>query len=116
MSPEGVDVYLVTLEYKKQDVALDPFNLPRGVAVPEDYYIHPIIRHYRDGQQLGRAYLPDDLDNDWRNDESYLPRLTAELVGLFESEERTNMTGRSFVGELGSESLAPNIGVGGQNS
>lgn len=65
----------ISLEYKVHDGHLDPFNMPRGRGVDEDFYLHPIVRTIEDRQQVGRFILPDDLDNDWRNDPSYYPRV-----------------------------------------
>ncbi|MGQ4807061.1 Ferredoxin--NADP reductase [Candidatus Entotheonellaceae bacterium PAL068K] len=61
--------YVITLEYGEHAGAYDPFALPRGIGVSEDFYIHPIIRRYQGDTLVNRFYLPDDLDNDWRQDE-----------------------------------------------
>lgn len=60
--------YVLTLEYGKCDGYHDPFAMPRGVGVPEDFYLHPILRRYDDGVETGKCILQDDLDNDWRLD------------------------------------------------
>ncbi len=75
--PKHRCVYLAALEYKKQDLSMDPFAMPRGVGVAEDYYIHPILRRYEEGRLTGRFYLPDDLDNDWRDDPEHHAALEA---------------------------------------
>ncbi len=72
---EHESVYLMTLEYGKSDEYMDPFAMPRGVGVAEDFYIHPIIRYYERGELVDRFFLPDDLDNDWRGDDQYIEDL-----------------------------------------
>lgn len=80
----GCRYYLATLEYGEGTHDYDPFSLPRGVSVPEDFYLHPVVRRYDgDAPELaGRAYLADDLDNDWRLD----PENHARLAAYFERE------------------------------
>ncbi|MGH1343754.1 MAG: NAD(P)-binding domain-containing protein [Nannocystales bacterium] len=72
---EESELYMLTLEYGKSDEYMDPFAMPRGVGVAEDFYIHPIIRHYKSGELVDRFFLPDDLDNDWRGNTDYVRRL-----------------------------------------
>jgi thioredoxin reductase len=62
---------LVTLEYKENDGTMNPFAMPRGLGVDEDYYLHPVLRFFRDGELCARGFLPDDLDNDWRQEPSH---------------------------------------------
>lgn len=59
-------IYVLTLEYGHVDGYVDPFALPRGVGVAEDFYLHPILRRYDQGELADKFVLPDDLDNDWR--------------------------------------------------
>lgn len=73
-------VLLVTLEYRELDTMTNPFAMPRGVGVAEDYYLHPIVRAYHDGELVGRFFLPDDLDNDWRNSPAHRVALRNWLV------------------------------------
>ena len=61
--------YVITLEYGKTTGYHDPFAMPRGVGVPEDFYVHPVIRRCEGDKEAERFYLPDDLDNDWRQAE-----------------------------------------------
>lgn len=72
-------LYTVTLEYGESDEYMDPFAMPRGVGVAEDFYIHPIIQRYEDGEVVDRFFLPDDLDNDWRGNADYLNQLARWL-------------------------------------
>ncbi|MBV1860897.1 MAG: NAD(P)-binding domain-containing protein [Nannocystaceae bacterium] len=77
--PEHPELYMLTLEYGKSDEYMDPFAMPRGVGVAEDFYIHPIVRHYVGGEVFDRFFLPDDLDNDWRGNPKYQDALTQWL-------------------------------------
>jgi thioredoxin reductase len=69
---------LITLEYKLHDGFMDPFAMPRGLGVEEDFYLHPVVRVHERGEVAARGYLPDDLDNDWRNDPSH-----RDVIGRF---------------------------------
>jgi len=73
------ELFVLTLEYGKSDQYMDPFAMPRGVGVAEDFYIHPIIRRYAHGELSDRFFLPDDLDNDWRTAPQYVETLTQWL-------------------------------------
>jgi hypothetical protein len=80
--------YVITLEYHDRIGDHDPFALPRGIGVPEDFYLHPMVRRYAADTLVDRFYLPDDLDNDWRHEEharalrDYFDRqLAAGLIG-----------------------------------
>lgn len=74
------ELFVMTLEYGESDGYTDPFAMPRGVDVAEDFYLHPILRHYQGGELVSRFFLPDDLDNDWRNTPEYVRELTDWLT------------------------------------
>ena len=76
---EESELYMLTLEYGESDQYMDPFAMPRGVGVAEDFYIHPIIRRYKGGEVVDRFFLPDDLDNDWRGNLEYVDQLAKWL-------------------------------------
>ncbi|MCA9704596.1 MAG: NAD(P)-binding domain-containing protein [Myxococcales bacterium] len=86
-------LYLVTLEYGEHDGSMDPFAMPRGVGVVEDFYLHPVIRRYEGGALVDRFWLPDDLDNDWR-----------ELL------EHRESLGRWLEAALGASSMGRDLG------
>lgn len=67
--------YMVSLEYRPVEDGVDPLALPRGTGVDEDFYLHPIIRHYLNGQEHDRYVLMDDLDNDWSLQPEHRERL-----------------------------------------
>jgi thioredoxin reductase len=71
---------MVTLEYREHAAPMDPFAMPRGVGVTEDYYLHPVVRAFEDGREASRFFLPDDLDNDWRDDSAHRAALAAWLA------------------------------------
>lgn len=65
--PDEVAVML-TLEYGDEDHP-DPFNIER---FPDDgtvsFFIHPVVRVYRGGEQVAEHHVPEDLENDWSAD------------------------------------------------
>lgn len=88
LTREHPSLLTVTLEYGMMDEYMDPFAMPRGVGVKEDFYIHPIVRRYEGGQEVDRFFLPDDLDNDWRGNPDYVAQLSHWLrTGLQGAEE-----------------------------
>lgn len=63
----GRDHLMVTLEYG--DFGGDSMHVKRQHNVfgdTPDAFIHPVIRHIRDGVQVGEVHLADHLDADWR--------------------------------------------------
>lgn len=67
---EGIadrEYLMVTLEYG--DFGADSMHVKRSHEVfgkSPDAFIHPVIRHFRDGAQIGEVHLADHLDADWR--------------------------------------------------
>lgn len=58
---------MVTLEYG--DFGNDTMHVKRSHNVFDgspDAFIHPVIRHFRNGEQIGEVHLADHLDADWR--------------------------------------------------
>jgi len=66
----------ITLEFG--DFGANAFHVKRQhnirSAVP-DAFIHPVIRHFKDGELLATAHLTDHLDSDWRLDADKDPGL-----------------------------------------
>ncbi|MCV3270475.1 NAD(P)-binding domain-containing protein [Roseobacter sinensis] len=63
----GRDHLRITLEYG--DFGGDSMHVKRQHNVfgdTPDAFIHPVIRHIRDGVQVGEVHLADHLDADWR--------------------------------------------------
>jgi hypothetical protein len=66
------DRFVVDLEYGPDHDHGDPFD----VTVPrvrendpehamDSTYLHPVVRHYRDGALAGTHHLAENLENDW---------------------------------------------------
>ncbi|HWU08187.1 MAG TPA: FAD-dependent oxidoreductase [Streptomyces sp.] len=64
--------FVVDLEYGPNHDHVDPFDVtvPRVVENDVDHamdsvYLHPVVRHYRDGVLAGTHHLAENLENDW---------------------------------------------------
>ncbi|MGC9497286.1 NAD(P)-binding domain-containing protein [Streptomyces sp. WG7] len=64
--------FVVDLEYGPEHDQADPFDIgvPRVVENDVDHamdstYLHPVVRHYRDGVLAGTHHLAENLENDW---------------------------------------------------
>ncbi|MCK2220420.1 NAD(P)-binding domain-containing protein [Actinomadura sp. ATCC 31491] len=64
--------FVVTLEYGKDHDVTDPFDIsvPRvtendAANAHDASYLHPVVRHYRDGALAGVHHLAENLDNEW---------------------------------------------------
>ncbi|MDR7277111.1 NAD(P)-binding domain-containing protein [Catenuloplanes atrovinosus] len=64
--------FVVTLEYGPDHDAVDPFDVsvPRipendPLAAHDASYLHPVVRHYRDGLPDGEHHLAENLENHW---------------------------------------------------
>lgn len=78
----GGDPYItLTMEYGKEDHP-DPFNIQRH---PEDgrvsAFIHPVIRHFRDGDMVSEYHIAEDLENNWYQ-ELYMEPFFEYLCGV----------------------------------
>jgi hypothetical protein len=60
--------YTITLEYGHEEHC-DPFNIKR---FPEQgtlsHFIHPVIRRFSNSTMLSEYHIPEDLENNWRQD------------------------------------------------
>jgi hypothetical protein len=75
--------YTVTLEYGPDHDVLDPFDVEAGRAWEadpireEDRYLHPVIRRYEAGKQVGQVvevealHLPEDVCNEWSGEATH---------------------------------------------
>jgi thioredoxin reductase len=77
----------VTLEYGAGHDTIDPFDVDVGREWEADptndiRYLHPVIRHYRDGRLVSTLALPEQVENDWSGDAEYRAPLRAHLVGV----------------------------------
>ncbi|WP_320774017.1 NAD(P)-binding domain-containing protein [Streptomyces sp. CRN 30] len=64
--------FTVNLEYGPGHDDVDPFDIsvPRVVEndvehAQDSVYLHPVVRHYRDGVLAGVHHLAENLENDW---------------------------------------------------
>ncbi|GLZ35219.1 pyridine nucleotide-disulfide oxidoreductase [Lentzea sp. NBRC 105346] len=88
--PEFVDgsALAVSLEYGRAHKVIDPFDVDAGrewEADPahESPYVHPVVRHYRDGELVSVTHLPEHVDNDWTDEVEHrkpIVELVAEAV------------------------------------
>ncbi|HEX3792060.1 MAG TPA: NAD(P)-binding domain-containing protein [Pseudonocardiaceae bacterium] len=69
---DATDYFLVTLEYGPDHDKIDPFDVTvRRITqsdaehADEGHYIHPVVRHYRDGELVGTHHLTENLENEW---------------------------------------------------
>lgn len=63
----GEDSLLVTLEFG--NFGQTPTHVKRDHTAfggEPDPFIHPVLRHYRDGELIATTHLSDHLDSDWR--------------------------------------------------
>ncbi|WP_069164709.1 NAD(P)-binding domain-containing protein [Nocardia altamirensis] len=72
----AVDTYLViTLEYGKDHDRLDPFDINARRFSQSDAehaldgrYLHPVVRQYRAGEQIGEHHIAENLENEWTHE------------------------------------------------
>ncbi|MEV7806780.1 NAD(P)-binding domain-containing protein [Microbispora sp. NPDC088329] len=80
--------FVVTLEYGQGHDAVDPFDIsiPRvvendAVNAHDASYLHPVVRHYRDGAPAGVHHLAENLENQWN-----LPEVHQQPLAVFVKE------------------------------
>lgn len=69
LAARGRDYYVVTLEYG-QHKAKEPFQIQRPDSRDADRaaqssFLHPVVRHCRDGRVLAEQHLMEHLETDW---------------------------------------------------
>ncbi|WP_413760324.1 NAD(P)-binding domain-containing protein [Streptomyces sp. MMBL 11-3] len=64
--------FVVDLEYGPDHEGVDPFDVtvPRvtendAAHAMDSSYLHPVVRHYRDGVLAGTHHLAENLENEW---------------------------------------------------
>lgn len=70
------NVITVSLEYGAGHSAIDPFDVEAGrewEADPsnEDRYLHPVVRHFRDGELVSVRHLPEQIYNEFTDEDEY---------------------------------------------
>ncbi|MGC0416689.1 NAD(P)-binding domain-containing protein [Embleya sp. AB8] len=69
---EAGDWFTVTLEYGPDHDRVDPFDITQRRTAQNSVddaldaaYLHPVIRHFRDGALLGTHHMAENLENEW---------------------------------------------------
>jgi thioredoxin reductase len=78
--------FTITLEYGEGHDVIDPFDVEAGRAWEadpshDDRYLHPVIRCYRRWAPISVRRLPEDICNDWTDEEQYREPLRAYFAG-----------------------------------
>ncbi|XVS61217.1 NAD(P)-binding domain-containing protein [Actinosynnema sp. CA-299493] len=81
-----VESYLaVTLEYGEGHDRVNPFDVSAGRVSQQDTtgldgrYLHPVVRHFRDGLLIGEHHLTENLENEWDSEDVHRAPLLAFL-------------------------------------
>jgi thioredoxin reductase len=87
----AVEHFVVTLEYGDGHDEVDPFDIDAGRSLEGDTghdqrYLHPVIRHWRDGELVATHRMPENLENDWAREHSHRRPLAAFLSAQLTSE------------------------------
>jgi hypothetical protein len=89
----GADCFLLTLEYGPDHDKVDPFDITvrrvrqnNAEEAHDAAYLHPVVRHYRDGTLLGEHHVAENLENDWTSEAAHRTPLrqffAAQLAGV----------------------------------
>ncbi|GAA2673584.1 MULTISPECIES: NAD(P)-binding domain-containing protein [Actinosynnema] len=80
--------FVITLEYGPNHDTVDPFDItvPRVLENDVEHaqdasYLHPVVRHYRDGELAGVHHLAENLENHWD-----LPQVHQQPLAVFVKE------------------------------
>ncbi|EWM12290.1 NAD(P)-binding domain-containing protein [Kutzneria sp. 744] len=84
---QGKDTFVVTLEYGPDHDKVDPFDITvkrtrqndAGAAF-DAAYLHPVIRHWRGGEQLGEHHVAENLENEWDKPAAHVEPLVKFLA------------------------------------
>ena len=82
------DAFVVTLEYGPDHDKVDPFDI-RVHRVAQDSpgvahdaaYLHPVVRHHRDGRLVATHHLAENLENRWDRPDVHVAPLEAFVAG-----------------------------------
>ncbi|WP_033338521.1 NAD(P)-binding domain-containing protein [Catenuloplanes japonicus] len=83
------DAFVVTLEYGPDHDAVDPFDIEVS-RISQDTpgqahdaaYLHPVVRHYRDGALTGTHHLAENLENRWDRPDVHREPLRAFIAAM----------------------------------
>jgi len=80
------NAFVVTLEYGPEHDQVDPFDITVSRIAQDTVgqahdaaYLHPVVRHYRDGEVVGTHHLAENLENRWDRPDVHVAPLTAFL-------------------------------------
>jgi len=66
------DHFTITLEYGPDHDKVDPFDISVGRITQSDadhadkgHYLHPVVRHYRNGEFVAEHHITENLENEW---------------------------------------------------
>lgn len=77
---ESAEYFMVTLEFGKSQG--DPFNVvrhPDPNQAEESFFLHPVIRHFRDGKKVSEHHLLEHLYGEWHDEALHRAPLLAYL-------------------------------------
>ncbi|OPC80878.1 pyridine nucleotide-disulfide oxidoreductase [Embleya scabrispora] len=98
-SPDGGDYFTVTLEYGPDHDKVDPFDITVRRTAQNSVdgsidaaYLHPVIRHFRDGELSATHNMTENLENEWDSPQVHHAPLVAFLAR--ELDRRPSPAGR----------------------
>jgi hypothetical protein len=67
--------FVATLDYGPDHDKYDPFDSTARQRISqseteradEGHYLHPVVRHYRNGELVGTHHVTENLENEWTN-------------------------------------------------
>ncbi|MFF9062072.1 NAD(P)-binding domain-containing protein [Streptomyces sp. NPDC014882] len=77
---------VITLEYGADHDKVDPFDVSAGRPSQRDAsgldgrYLHPVLRWYRDGEDVAEHHLAENLENEWDSEDVHRAPLRAFLA------------------------------------
>lgn len=74
----GHEHFVVTLEFGT--IQGDPFNvsrIPDPALAERSTFLHPVVRHWVDGQRVGELHLLENLYGEWKDDQAHRQPLLA---------------------------------------
>ncbi|MFI1578837.1 NAD(P)-binding domain-containing protein [Embleya sp. NPDC020630] len=98
-SPDGGDYFTITLEYGPDHDKVDPFDITVRRTAQNSVdgsidaaYLHPVIRHFRDGELSATHNMTENLENEWDHPQVHHAPLVAFLAR--ELDRRPSPAGR----------------------
>ncbi len=82
----GLDgsTFVLTLEYGPDHDKVDPFDVSVARIAQDSAgqahdaaYLHPVVRHHRDGDQVGVHHVAENLENEWDRPAAHVDPLVA---------------------------------------